>query len=732
MDYIKGKFKKTIFQNENGFYVGLFKVKEVNNTDLNELVSKTITITGIFIEEDFENEYKLYGEYVDNERFGKQFKFTEYEKNIPTTIDGILEFLSSSMIKGCGEKTAKKIVDKFGEDSIKKIKENVNNLLLIPGLSEAKAKKIYESVLLSSQADDVIVKLKTLGFTIPEAAKLFKIYNEKVLSIIENNIYILKEHISFSKLDRIFLNSNNSITDEIRVKACIIEGMKDLSVSNGDTYYFKEEIIDRLHFGYKIIIDEVFLDNMLKELIKEDLIIVIDNKYYLNEIYEKEYMICNNLREIKSYIPKKIKALDAKIEFLENSLDVTYNEDQKNAIKKALENSISIISGGPGTGKTTIINAICKIYIDTFKLSPIDIVSQIALLAPTGRAAKKMTESTNLPASTIHRFLKWNKDTNEFGVNEYNPNHQRLIIVDEVSMIDTNLFDALLKGIGRNIQIVLVGDAFQLPSVGCGLVLNDIIESNKFFYTPLKEIYRQSNNSYIPLLAKEIKEFNINKEFYEKKDDYNFLECDSILLKKYLEEVVKKSINKGLKSRDLQILAPMYKGENGIDNLNVLMQSLFNPKDKSKSEIEVNHEIFRENDKVLQLSNNPDCNIYNGDIGYITSIKTVFNPKKTDIITIDFDGNYVEYKKEDMSDIKLAYAITIHKAQGSEFSHVIMPISKNYNKMLYNKLIYTGVSRAKKSLVIIGEKEAFEYSINNNYSTNRKTTLCEILKNNIM
>ena len=328
---------------------------------------------------------------------------------------------------------------------------------------------------------------------------------------------------------------------------------------------------------------------------------------------------------------------------------------------------------------------------------------------------------------TIHRYLKWNKDTNDFAINEQNKNRQKLIIVDETSMIDEYLFSSLLKGILEEAQIVFVGDTFQLPSVGAGLVLNDLVSSNLFPYTYLESIYRQSDNSYIPILAKEIKEHQLGQDFEEKKDDYNFIECDSKQLKGMLKKIVEKSIEKGLKVDDVQVLAPMYKGENGIDNLNVLLQDLLNPPSEEKNEFPYYDVVYREQDKVLQLVNNPDCNVYNGDIGYIESIKEKALPKKHLEIVIDFDGNRVVYTKEDLNSIKHAYAITIHKSQGSEFPHVILPISKNYYKMLYNKLIYTGVSRAKKSLILIGEVTAFQMAISNDYSTDRKTSLKEKL-----
>ena len=279
--------------------------------------------------------------------------------------------------------------------------------------------------------------------------------------------------------------------------------------------------------------------------------------------------------------------------------------------------------------------------------------------------------------------------------------------------------------------MILVGDANQLPSVGPGLILNDLINTKLFSFTPLKEIYRQSNDSYIPFLASEIKDRTIAKEFLNAHDDYNFLEVTSSQIKEYIKLICEKSIQKGLSDKDIEVLIPMYKGENGIDNINILLQSLFNPVDKNKKEIKIGDVIYRVGDKVLQLVNDVDNNVFNGDIGYIKDIISINHPRKEDVFIIDFDGNKVEYKKEDMNQVKHAYAITIHKAQGSEFKHVIMPISKNYYKMLYNKLLYTGVSRAKKSLVIIGEKEAFIMAINNIFSNNRKTDLYEKLMHNL-
>ena len=280
------------------------------------------------------------------------------------------------------------------------------------------------------------------------------------------------------------------------------------------------------------------------------------------------------------------------------------------------------------------------------------------------------------------------------------------------------LFNALLNGINSNIKLILVGDTFQLPSVGPGLVLNELIESDYFNYIPLNQIYRQSDNSYIPFLAKEIKNNDLSEEFLTKKDDYNFVNVDSSNIKKAIMQITNYSLSKGLDERNVQVLAPMYKGDAGIDALNVILQNIYNPSKRNKEEVIYGDFIYREDDKVLQLVNDLDNNVFNGDIGFIERITG-------NKIIIDFDGNKVEYEKKDLKNIKHAYAISIHKSQGSEFMHVIMPISTSYYKMLYNKLIYTGVSRAKKSLTLVGDPTAFQRAVNNNYSSSRKTSLKE-------
>ena len=721
MEYIRGKFKQMIFESDNGYKVGLFRVKEASDEYV-DLVNKTITFTGYFAQLNEEDIYKLSGKYVFNERYGAQFQVSSYEREEPKGKDAVIDFLSSSLVKGCGEKTANLIVETLGEDALTLIKEDYTNLFLVPGISEVKAKRIYNSIVKYQSTDEIILELKKLGFTINEALSILNKWGESSLEIVRNNIYTLIDIIDFTKLDSVFLNMKEADSHE-RVLACMEESFKRLGFKNGDTYLTKDELFSNIRNEFKIFITDEEFQNYLMELFQKEKIILDDNKYFLKEYYDQEVDIAENLEMIARHENDKVDHFDDLIAGIEYEYDVKYNVDQKKAIKNALTNRVSIITGGPGTGKTTIINSIVKLYIRIHNLNYKDVINDIALLAPTGRASKKMSDSTGLAAMTIHRFLKWNKEKNEFQVNEYNKNYQKLVIVDETSMIDTALFDSLLKGLHHNITLVLVGDSNQLPSVGPGLVLSDLIESDMFTHTELETIYRQSDDSYIPILAREIRMHDLSPEFTNQRDDFNFLKATGSSIKEMIRRICVMSRDKGLTEEDIQVLAPMYKGENGIDNLNILLQDIFNPKDEDKKEVKVGDVIFRENDKVLQLVNDPDNNIFNGDIGYIKSIRTVMAPKKKEVFTIDFMGNEVMYSREELINIKHAYAITIHKSQGSEFAHVIMPVSKAYYKMLYNKLIYTGVSRAKKSLIVIGEEDSFVMGINNDYSNNRKTNL---------
>lgn len=702
--------------------VGLFRVQETDNEEIE--TNKTITFTGHFNELMTNALYIFHGEYIDHEKYGKQFQTSSYEKVKPEEKEAIIEFLTSSFVKGCGIKTAEKIAQIFGSESLAKIKENESNLLLVPNLSAKTAKSIYNSVIKYYETDEYIVYLQNLGFTIKETMKLIKIYDKDIIKVVEDNIYLLTDLIEFKKLDQIFL-LNNKLDDERRIEACIIESMKSLSFQNGDIYLDKIEIVEYLANHFKIY---SFIDEILDRLYLNKKIIITNEDYYLIDEYLDEVNSAESLIKLIKRSEIKIKSLDQYLIKLNKELKITYNDEQKLAITRALKNNISIITGGPGTGKTTIIKGIIKIYGWLNDLNDVGVNKEVMLLAPTGRAAKRMSETTAMPASTIHRFLKWDKERNTFGINEFNKMHYKLIIIDETSMIDNHLLSALFKGIDLKTQIVFVGDEYQLPSVGPGLVLSDMIQSDVITHTRLENIYRQSENSYIPVLAKDIKEVNIEEDLLVKKDDYNFIEVPSSEVKNIIKQVINKALKKGLNETNFQVLAPMYKGENGIDNLNILLQDLYNPKKPNKAEISNFGVIYRIGDKILNLVNDLDLNISNGDIGYIKEINL---NSKTDLVIIDYEGNLVSYKKESMNTITHAYAISIHKSQGSEFEHIIIPITFSYGRMLYNKLLYTGVSRAKKSLVLIGSSRAFASSIKNNYSEIRKTSLKQRILNNL-
>ena len=728
--YIKGNFRKSIFKSDKGYVIGLFKVRETNDDILEEYVNQTITFTGYFHELNEDDTYILYGEAVNHPRYGFQFQTNRYERMKPTGKDAIVEFLSSDLFPGVGEKLAKSIADTLGDNAIDKILEDESCLYLIPKLTENKIKKIVNILKKYEESHQTIARLIDLGFSMREALSIYNEYKTNTMKIIDNNIYQISYNlsdISFLKIDKAGYLLNIDSADDRRVKAATLYVMKNLIYQNGDSYLSKEVIVSNvnkfLNIDYNNY-DEVF--NKLEEM---DYIVIDGDDYYLEDIWHAEPNIAERLYDMSSKPLKKYKNLDNLLSELEKINDIKYNDEQKKAIVKALENNILIITGGPGTGKTTIIKAITELYQHVNKLDYDEFTEHLALLAPTGRASKRMSESTFLPASTIHRFLKWNKETLEFMVNEENKSDVDLVIVDEVSMIDINLFDSLLKGLKRNVKLILVGDYDQLPSVGPGNLLKDLICSDAIDVVHLKHLYRQGEDSYIISLAYEIKDGILSENYLNSYNDYTFLKCSANHIKSNLKRLCEKVIDKGYDYKRLQILAPMYKGENGIDTLNKELQDVFNPASSEKREIKSGNIVFRENDKILQLVNMPDENVFNGDIGVIKYIKYGNTSKsKKDEIYVDFDGNLVKYTPKDFAKIKHGFIISIHKSQGSEFEMVIMPMAHSYRRMLYKKLVYTGVTRAKKKLILIGEPDAFALSVQNNHEYIRNSKLLEKIK----
>ena len=729
MNYIKGKYKIDIYHSPQGYVIGVFKISETNIEELKDYVNRTITITGYFYDLNINDSYILYGDIVEHPRYGLQFNVSESEKIKPTDKEGIIEFLSSDLFKGIGEKLAKKIVDTLGEGAIDLILEDKNNLLKVPKINLKKVETIYNTLTEYEASHQTIIYLCDIGLTSSDALIIYNNYRNKTLDKLNENIYEFTtlDGINFNKIDSIRSSLNIKSDDPRRIKACIIHIMKQITFSNGDTYLNFEEIYKETVKYLDIGIEESIFASYLDELNNDNKIKIDDDKYYLKELFFAELDISGRIKDILKNNPSKYKNLKENINEIETFNKIKYNDDQKEAIISSLTNNITIITGGPGTGKTTIIKAIASLYQSLNKLTLEELDKELALLAPTGRAAKRLSEATNFRAMTIHRFLKWHKESNSFEINEYNKDYSKFIIVDEASMIDILLFDSLLKGLTREINIVIVGDYNQLPSVGPGNVLKDLIESNLIKTIYLNLLYRQSDKSFIPTLASDINK-GLIESINKTSNDYVFLECSRFKIKESIKNISRQLIEKNISLNDFQILAPMYRTLNGIDTLNKELQSIFN--NNSLKELKVGEEIFKIGDKVIQLLNMPDENIYNGDIGYIVDINYAKESEsgKNEII-VNFDGNYVKYLPKNFNKIKLAYIISIHKSQGSEFDIVIIPISMEYNKMLYRKLIYTGITRAKKKLIIVGEIDAFIHAINNTRERVRKTTLLNRLEN---
>lgn len=720
MAYIKGVFIQDIYKNDNnGYTVGLMRVNESSDTIYKNSI---ITFTGTFIDLKVKTTYRFDGEFNTHPRYGNQFVVSSYELVLPSDEEELIDFLSSDLFP-IGEKTAKKIVSKLGKNAIDIIIKDPNCLLDIPKLGKTRIEKIISVLDNYQNTSKIVLELSKMGFSTKNAITLIKKLNNKILDIVNNNIYDARDFvdITFNDIDSIAINNGYSLNDDRRLEALTIHLMNTITFDSGDTYSFFDEIYDVVKKKTDNLSSSDF-EYILIKLHKKGRIKKDNDRYYLSELYDAERFIVDRVCLLNNMKRRKLPGLNKKIGFLEEENNIKYDESQKDAISRAINNNLTIITGGPGTGKTTIVKCIVKLLLDIYKIDS----SRIAMLAPTGRAARKLMETTGITASTIHRFLKWDKESNTFQINELNPNNHEYIIVDESSMIDTVLMSSLFKGTTLNAKFIFVGDYYQLPSVSQGQVLKDLIDSECLDVIKLNKLYRQSNGSYIINLAYEIKNKNLSDEFLSKKDDYNFITCSQDEVISVIREIVMKAVEKGYNKDNIQVLAPLYKTNAGIDSLNNMLKELLNEKDLSKNEYVSGDIVYREGDKVLQLVNDYDNNISNGDIGYIESISTNRKTKKTEIL-INYDGVMVTYTPSNLNNITHGYAISVHKSQGGEFKMVVIPFVPSFKRMLYNKLVYTAVTRAKEKLILVGEPNSFIYGIKNDYVENRKTSIKELI-----
>ena len=737
--YITGEVLAIYFSNPSNFYkVMLVEVEETNS----DYLENNIVITGNFGRIQEGSTYEFHGVFTNHPKYGVQFKAERYNSSQPSTSESLVNYLSSDSFKGIGEKTAEKVVDALGTDCIDEIVADATVLNQVPGLSQ-KQKNTLEEVLSSEYGmQKVILSLNKFGIDNALAFRIYGKYEETTLEVIRENPYQLIQEVDgvgFNRADTIADHLDIQPDADERIQAGILYALFTISNDSGDTYVMRGYLIERavqiLERSRPFIIDDELIEKNLEKMIEETVIYEDEGRYFLSSLYHAEWGIVNSLERIIDADFEEISEdlFEESISDLEFELGIQYGESQKEAIKQALESPIFILTGGPGTGKTTVLEGIVNLYaeLNDLSLDPHaykDTGFPILLAAPTGRAAKRMKESTGLPSSTIHRLLGLTADDDDLLMDLGHSLDGDLLIIDEMSMVDTFLANQLFRSIPYGMKVILVGDQDQLPSVGPGQVFRDLIDSGKIPQKELIEIYRQGDDSSIIPLSHEIKHNRLPADLLKKRVDRNFFPANSQNAVTVIEKIVEKAIERGFTANDIQILAPIYKGPAGINVLNERLQEIFNPNDGTRKEVKYIDTVYRIGDKVLQLQNDPENNVFNGDIGEIVGITNAKNSElKTDELTVDFEGIEVTYLRSNWSKITLAYCCSIHKAQGSEYDIVILPMLQSYGRMLKKDILYTAVTRASKSLSLIGEPEAFVRSIQSTQNL-RNTALKERLQ----
>ncbi len=712
--------ERITYQNpENGYSV--LKVRMKGYDDL-------IPLVGNLLDANVGSVLLVDGEWKIDKKYGRQFMAQKWEETMPATVYGIEKYLGSGLIKGVGPKFAKRIVQLFGEDTIAVIEERIDRLREVPGIGEKRIRMIEQSWERQKEVKNIMLFLQDNGVSTSFAAKIYKAYGNESIVKVKENPYRLADDIwgiGFKTADSIAAKLGFGKETYVRLRSGVMYTLSRLA-DEGHVYANRQQLVDRaselLNTEDNVIVMTV--DQMLKE---QDL--VQENEaIYLLPFYYAETGTAGKLRRLGA-VPAGDKLwvrltkareetgnshLSVDIEKIEHAVHMKYDEVQADAIRQAAMAKVMVLTGGPGTGKTTTTQGIIAAY-RAYGL-------RILLAAPTGRAAKRMTEATGLEAKTIHRLLEC-KPPQGYQKNEENPLEGDVLIIDECSMIDIILMNALLKAIPAHMRLILVGDIDQLPSVGAGNVLRDIMESGQFPVIRLTKIFRQAQTSRIIMNAHNINSGKMPDISNGKNTDFFFIQKEEPEeAAAEIVKLVKKNLPRYYKveSAMIQVLTPMQRGTVGAANLNLALQEAINPHGEG---LRRSGFVFRIGDKVMQLKNNYDKEVFNGDIGRIVQVDLT---ERT--LIVSFDDRQVEYDASELDELVHAYATTIHKAQGSEYPIVVMPILMNHFVMLQRNLIYTGITRAKKILVIVGTKKALAYGVNHVTVTKRNTMLRERLE----
>lgn len=722
---IQGTVEDVIFHNdESGF-----TVIELTTED------EYITAVGVLPEVAAGEELRLKGNWVNHQTFGRQFRAELCERKLPSTAADLYKYLASGAVTGIGAKTAQKIIERFGEDAFEVLENYPEKLTVIKGISLAKAEKMSKSFNEQFSVRQIIISLERFGMKPFECLKAYKSFGVNAVEVIRNNPYELCSdpvNISFDRADAIASELTEKPLDVYRQKAGIVYVLK-YNLNNGHTCLPRRKILkpcsELLETDSDIIeqVIDILIDE--KKLISD--VIVEEEFLFLPNIYSAERSCADRIKIMLRFPPAGRPTLLQDIDNIERSADIIYDENQRKAIITAVEKGMLILTGGPGTGKTTTLNAIIKM----FESDGLD----VSLAAPTGRAAKRMSEITGKDAKTIHRLLEveWDKNNNPyFSRNLNNPIKADVLVVDELSMVDSVLFANLLEALPLGCRLIMVGDSDQLPAVGAGNVLHDLIDSGMLPVVELNKVFRQALKSKIITNAHEIVKGRM-PDLSSKDSDFFFLKRESnssvvnTILELFMTRLPKAYGYSPV--QDIQILCPSRKGETGSVNLNKELQAKINPADKKKNEIVTGGRVFREGDKVMQIKNNYDIlwskdgeegsGIFNGDIGIIKKIDRI-----TSTMSILFDDDKEAiYSFEGLNELEHAYAMTVHKSQGNEFNSVIMPVFSVIPHLCYRNLLYTSVTRAKKLMILVGSENVVGSMTENDSKTKRYSALKHFL-----